>query len=414
MAGIGSIGLNLEASNNGRSGLRVITIASNPETVDRVKAATLHEHGIFVGELQGYSLHQGELQPLLQLQAADVSVCVIDFDQDRTLAVQAANTLHQMLRGKTILIALSEKSDPTLIVEAMRAGCSEYLSKPFSVEQVCESLNRLCGRMHGVRDISASGRILAFLGCRGGAGTTTLAVHLASYLARLHGKKTIIVDQHQHLGHVGLYLGQDNPLYDFYELVHNVTRLDQTLLAGFVVHHSSGVDILPGPSVLNGTLTIALDAVERSIRFLADVYEYVIIDCPPGLSDLNLVTTDCCDQLYLVTTPDVPALRDLSKYVDRLLQCNVSPSKLRVVVNRYTSDSAVNLDQIEKAIRQPVSITVPHNHAELMRAMNTGTPVPPERKTEFGLQIRKWAGSLVPATPEMVGEEPKRKFSLWR
>ena len=67
-------------------------------------------------------------------------------------------------------------------------------------------------------------------------------------------------------------------------------------------------------------MNVPLDAVERAVRFLADVYEYVLIDCPLGLSDLNLVTVDCCDELYLVTTPDVPALRDLSRYVDRLSQ----------------------------------------------------------------------------------------------
>ena len=115
-----------------------------------------------------------------------------------------------------------------------------------------------------------------------------------------------------------------------------------------------------------------------------------------------------------MATPDVPALRDLSKYVDRLSQCNVSPSKLRVVVNRYSSDCAVTLEQIEKAIRQPVSIMVPNNPTEVMRAMNTGTPVSPDRRTEFALQMKKWAASLLPVMPEMVPEEPKRRFSLWR
>jgi pilus assembly protein CpaE len=226
-------------------------------------------------------------------------------------------------------------------------------------------LNRLCGRIQGVREVKTSGKILVFLGCRGGAGATTLAVHLGSYLARLYGKKALIVDQHRHLGHVALYLGQDTPSYDFYELVRNVARLDQTLLAGFVAHHGSGVDVLASPAMLNGSIPVQLDAAERSIRFLANVYEYVIVDCPVGLGDVNLATIDCCDELYLVATPDVPALRDLSKYVDRLSQCNVPPSKLRVVVNRYSSDCAVTLEQIEKAIRQPVSITVPNAERNL-------------------------------------------------
>jgi pilus assembly protein CpaE len=403
----------LETSNNGHGGgLRVMTVCGSPETVERVKTATVREHGTFVGALPSYSLQEGELQVLLKLQSAEVGVCIIDFDADREQAVQTANSIHS--RGRTVLMALSEQSDPKLIVEAMRAGCSEYLAKPITVESVSESLKRLCGKMQEARDMGTSGKILAFLGCRGGAGTTTLAVHVASYIAKLHSKKTLVVDQHQHLGHVALYLGQDHAFYDFFELVRNVNRLDQTLLNGFVAHHESGLDILPGPSSLNGHIDVSFEAVERSIRFLAEVYEYVAIDCAPGLSDLNLITIDTCDRLYLVATPDVPALRDLARHIDRLLQCNVSPSKMQVVINRYDSSAAVSLEQIEKAIGQPVRIAVPNNYAELMRAMNSGTPVPPERRTDFSSQIRKWVSSLVPTTASNNGDEPKRKFALWR
>ena len=403
--------MKVEGSNGSQNGLRVLTICVNHDTAEKVQVATVREHGSFVGELQGYSLREGELQPLLEVQNAEVPVCVIDFDQDRAQAIQAANAIHLMFRGKTTLIALSEKNDAALIVEAMRAGCSEYLTKPLAVEHVCESLNRLCVRIQGVREVKTSGKIGVFLSCRGGAGATTLAVHVGSFLARSFGKKTLIVDQHQHLGHVALYLGHDSPSYDFYELVRNVGRLDQTLLASFVVHHVSGVDVLPAPGALNGSITVPIDAVQQSIRFLANVYDYVLVDCPPGLSDVNLATIDCCDELYLVTTPDVPALRDLSRYVDRLAVCNVSPSKIRVVVNRYSSEGAVTLEQIEKAIRQPIAITIPNNSAELMRAMNTGTPVSPDRRTEFAIQMKKWAASLVHEPAEAA--EPKRRFAFW-
>ncbi len=402
-----------EESKTTQSGMCVITVCVDQESADKVRQATHREYGSFVGELQEYSPREGELQPLLKLQNAEASVCVIDFDKDHERAVQAANTLHQMLHGKTTLIALSEKNDPALILEAMRAGCGEYLTKPLSIETLCESLTRLRDRLKSSELANKCiGRTLAFVGCRGGAGTTTLAVHLATFLSRPFGKKVLIVDQHRQLGHVGIYLGQDGASYDFYELVRNIGRLDQTLLSSFVTHHSSGIDILPSPSVLNGMPNISLDAVERAVHFLAEVYEFVIIDSPRGIGDLNLVTIDCCDELYLIATPDVPALRDLSRYIDRLLQCSMSPSKLRVVINRFSSQGAVSLEQIENAIRQPIAITMPNYSAALIRAMNTGTPVTHDQKSEFAIQMKKWAGSLVPSS-EVVQEQPKRKFSLF-
>ena len=142
------------------------------------------------------------------------------------------------------------------------------------------------------------------------------------------------------------------------------------------------------------------------------MYEYVILDSPHGIGDLNLVTIDCCDELYLVATPDVPALRDLSRYIDRLLQCSVSPAKLRVVINRFSSQGAVSLEQIEDAIRQPISLTIPNHSLALIRAMNTGSPLAPDQKSDFTLQMKKWAGSLVPSA-EVQPVQTKRMFSLW-
>ena len=391
----------------------VITVCVDQASAETVRQGTLREGGIFAGELHDYSLREGELQPLLILQQLEASVCVIDFDRDRECAATAANTLHQMLHGKTTLIALSQRDEPSLILEAMRAGCMEYLAKPLSVEALCESLTRLRGRLRSTEGAGkTAGKILAFLGCRGGAGTTTLAVHLAMFLSSLFARKVLLVDQHRQLGHVGLYLGLDATSYDFYELVRNVARLDRTLLSSFVVHHGSGLEVLPSPNVLDGVPNISLDGLKRAVQFLAEVYEYVILDSPHGIGDVNLVTVDCCDELYLIATPDVPALRDLSRFIDRLLQCAVPPAKIRVVINRFSSQGAVSLKQIESAIRQPISITIPNHWAALVEAMNSGTPIAATEKSEFALQMKRWAVSLAP-TAEIVEDHPKRRFSLW-
>ena len=232
------------------------------------------------------------------------------------------------------------------------------------------------------------------------------------FLVRQYGKKTLILDEHRRLGHVSLYLGEDQASYHFYELVRNIARLDEALLEGFVIHHCSCLDILPSPDVFDDSANVPLDDIQRAIRFLGENYEYVIIDCPHGIHNLSLATIDCCDELYLIATPDVPALRDLSRYIDRLLQSNVPPGKIKVVINRFSSEGALSLEQIEKAIRQPIAITIPNSSSDLIRAMNTGNPILPERKSEFSIQMRKWAASLVPAPAEEVAE-PKRRFAFW-
>jgi septum formation inhibitor-activating ATPase MinD len=82
------------------------------------------------------------------------------------------------------------------------------------------------------------------------------------------------------------------------------------------------------------------------------------------------------------------------------------------VINRFSSAGALSMEQIEKAIRQPIAITIPNASSDLIRAMNTGSPVLPDRKTDFAIQMKKWAATLVPGE-EQETSEPKRRFAFW-
>lgn len=401
-------------SNASRNGLCVLTVCADSATIDDVMRATLQVFAAqFVGGLTDYLSRTANLDILQRAQDSEACLCVIDFDRDRIEAVQTAKALQQMFGASITMIALSERADPALILDAMRSGCNEYLVKPVRIEQLSDSLVRLQSRWAGSEKASAlRGGVLAFLGTRGGAGATTLAVHIATFLASAHERRVLLVDLHSQLGHVGLYLGLPGSRYDFPELVRNVGRLDSALLSGFVAHHVSGVDVLQSPDVLDTTTEAAVDDAERALLFLRGLYDYVIFDCQRSFTGANLAIIDHADELYLIATPDVPAVRDLSRCVDRLIQCNISPGKLKVAVNRYSSAGAVTLQQIEKAIRQPISITIPNCSSDLIRAMNTGTPLDPAGKSEFVSQVRKWAASLVPGAALAETETPVR--TGWR
>jgi pilus assembly protein CpaE len=405
--------LSLGGNNSDNRWLAVVTAGLDHDIAQKVKEATLQEHGIFLGEVQDYRQAMMELRSAERSHVAEALTCVIDFDRNRELAVQGASAIQQAVRGRTALIAVSADAQPDLILNAMRAGCSEYLTKPLSVAQFCESLARLRVRWASGDDRAGKplGRLIGLFGVRGGVGTTTLAVHLGTFLAKRYGKKALVVDQHPHLGHVALFLGVETPRYHFYELLENVERLDGSLFDSFVVHHSSGADLLSSPGSLNGTANVQVGAIEHALRFTAELYDFVIIDFARGLDDENLAAITCCDDLYLIATPEVPALRDLSRYMDRLLEFHLAPEKLKVVINRYSSDRSVTLAQIQKAIHQPIAVTIPSSGAELIRAVDTGAPVAPDRKSEFANQIRKWAEIFVPS--EATRPETRRKFAFW-
>lgn len=341
------------------------------------------------------------------------SVYLIDFDTSKDMASQTAVDIQALANGRATLIALSAAENPELILSAMRAGCTEYLRKPLQADELASCLQKLRARWLSTfpRSNSAGGRVLGFLGVRGGAGATTLAVHLGTFLARRQSQKTLIIDHHLQLGHVAMLLGMDSHGYGFLDLVGNIARLDRTLLNSYVAHHASGLDVLPSPDSLNQAIAIPADAQERAIRFVAGIYDFVLLDCPHGMAEANQVIVRCCDEFNLVATPELPALRDLSRYLARMAELEVPSEKLKVIINRQDPHRTVTVDQIEQAIGRPVNLILPSGTTDLIRAVDTGEPIPPEKKSEFAGQITRWACALAPAAAPAPA--PKRRFAFW-
>jgi pilus assembly protein CpaE len=235
-------------------GLQValLTVHVEPETVAQIHKSASHMAWALVPMDYDNYFSTARLPPLTQRAIeAQGCVAVVDIDQDPELALQTAECLRQSFYHRIAILALSSTTDPDLLLRAMRAGFSEFLLKPLGSDEFTDSLTRLDSRWTAnIARPSNSGKILSFFGAKGGVGTTTLAVHLAMFLVPGLGKKVLLIDNHAQLGHVVLYLGMDGSNHHFYDLVQNVSRLDQELVRGFIATHSSGLEVLSSPDVI--------------------------------------------------------------------------------------------------------------------------------------------------------------------
>ena len=131
------------------------------------------------------------------------------------------------------------------------------------------------------------------------------------------------------------------------------------------------------------------------------------------------LTCPHCRTLTHLTPIAVPderdeAIRDLSRYVDGLVQNEHATKKLQVVINRYSSHEAVTIEQIERAVHLPIAFKIPNSYSELVRSINIGTPVSSESKSEFAQQMMKWAAGLAGGSSLTPQEPGKKRFALWK
>ncbi len=138
----------------------------------------------------------------------------------------------------------------------------------------------------------------------------------------------------------------------------------------------------------------APSAVEHTLAFLADTYQFVVVDCPPGLNEGTRACISQSEQVAIVMTAELPSVRNTVRYIEHLLKLGYSSSSIHVVLNRYSKKGPLSDDRIEKALGREISLRVPNSYDEVIRAINTGAPISSGNKSDFAAAIHKWAQEL--------------------
>jgi pilus assembly protein CpaE len=365
-----------------------IGVCVDPTTYDAVSYFLAGIPGaVVVGNLDHYASAEREIGRELALGRA--RICLIDYDrniEEATWVTERMRTEHPDVHP----FAVSSSSDPEVIIGAMRAGCVEYLIKPLEHERVLDALARVEAKQKEKTRSRARGKIITLVGAKGGTGVTSLALHLALELGQEGQRKCLLVDQHPALGDASLYLGVSRHEYGFYELAGTPDRLDEDLLKGFILRHDSGLHLLDSSDTVDATYGATASAVEHTLAFLADIYQFVVVDCPPGLTEGTRGCISTSEQVAIVMTADVPSVRNAVSYIEYLSKLGYSSSMIQVVLNRHSKKGPLSDDRIEQSLGRSISVRVPNAFNEVIQAINSGTPTS-SRKSPFGAAIEKWA-----------------------
>lgn len=404
-------------SNSNQINQAIFTVCAAADAIAAATDAAFGAAGcVFAGEFHDYITADRNPQFSAAIKGAASCVALVDCDRNPELALETMKRLQEIFLNRISIVAVSSRMDADLLLKAMRAGCNEFFDRPVDVTELSASLLRFQNR-HMVDSVlqQSLGRVISFFGAKGGVGTTTLAVHLAANLAQRHHKRTLLIDHKHELGHVALYLGVKESQYHFDELIRNADRLDADLLNGFVVKHANGLEVLASPDMCAPPHNGTAEDIEAVMGFLRRQYDYILIDSSVAYKDIVPTLLQTSNEICMVSTPDVAALRDLARHVEYLSLNDTVTEKLRIIINRSTSNDAVSADQIQDLVRFPVAIAVPNSYAELVHAINAGEPISPQRRSPFAQQINRWSSKIVAGN--VIGEKstsPKKLFAFWR
>jgi pilus assembly protein CpaE len=319
------------------------------------------------------------------------------------------------------IVAIASRSEPDLILQAMRAGANEFLTWPAAADVFHEALHRIAARRVSTQGGARGATTLAFLGAKGGSGTTTLAVNCAVDIARLTKRPTAIVDLKPSLGEVALFLGVHRK-YSVLDALDNLHRLDREFLRELMVKHKSGVDILAASDQFDRPASSEGAAVEELLRLLAKEYDYVLIDAGSHVNAVVLAAMYLADRMFLVANPDIPSVRNTQRLLDRVQQLGASPDRIRLLLNRMSEPPPLPVKHIEKAVGRPVDHTFPSDYRTVSKAFNAGVPLALSDKTELSTQFDSFARTIVdpsslPADPPVAPKKAilglERVASLW-
>ena len=289
--------------------------------------------------------------------AADVTIVVLD--QDPNQALELIQKITHTNPG-TVLLPASRSADSGLILRAIRAGAREFLPLPAEQTELLDTISRLLrGRNESQTAQTQGPRIITVTGATGGVGCTTLAVNLAAALGSNKEHETILVDLDLIFGGVDAYL--DVPTnHTLSHIVQSFDRLDLTLLKRSITRHSSGLYVLPHPTVIQEAAGIDPEVLRRLFGLLRAAFSTVVIDTSKGLQSADFSAFELSDVILVVVQLDLLCLRNTARLLGLFREYEGLIDRVKLVVNRCDSwECQINPKKAEETLKMPTDLEHP-------------------------------------------------------
>lgn len=383
-------------------------IVSHDDEFKRQAAQLLRACGVPVGIIEGR----------FGTEASTPDLAVVDIRADASSGMAAIERMRAS-HPSLAIFAIARAAEPDLILQAMRAGANEFF--PWTPGGESQASRAMEESFHGaVRRTAARREAVTagtrqpcvthvFLGAKGGAGTTTVAVNCAVEIARTTKRPTIIIDMKMCLGEVALFLGV-RPRFTVLDAIENLHRLDKDFLKELVSKHKSGLDIMAGSEQFDRPNAQDAGAIEELLRVLSKTYDFIVIDAGNMINSCVVAGLYAADTVFLVTNPDVPSIRNAQRLVDRVRQLGAGSERVKILLNRVSDNILIAPKQIETALGYGIHHSFSSDYRSVSTALNSGVPLALANHSEIASQFTAFTKQLLGQQEETKEPERRRAF----
>lgn len=330
------------------------------------------------------------LSNLAQPGTHQPQVLVVDLRRDDDFP-HVLTMLKRQHPATGILLVLA-RLDPALMLDAMRAGVNECVVEPLSVKDLESAVRRLVGNLAP----KERGQVFAFIGAKGGVGATTIAVNVATALARKEADSTLLIDLNVACGDAAVFLGSE-PRFSVLDALDNVKRLDAAYFRGLVVRSKSGPDLL-GAS--GRPMTGGFDAtrLRTVIDFAAQLHRFTVLDVPR--SDATVLDSlEAATKIVLVANQELATVRNASRMA-ATLRHRYGEERLLLVLTRTDRRAEIGHDDVERTVGLEVAHTFPSDYRLALQAMNKGRPIVVDNHNDLSAAFMMFASEITGVRPE--------------
>lgn len=320
-----------------------------------------------------------DLYDMLEI-SPETNLIIIGSESALTQAVEIAEK-YRVVRPALGVVLIRKRLDVSILNDAIRAGIREVVGEDDAAALLgaCARSRAISQRMDvalpesQVKGSQGHGKIVLVFSAKGGCGKTTLSVNLADALSMAEGSKVCLVDFDLQFGDVAVAL-QIEPTKNISQALGMQKNLDKLGVMSLLISYKDKFDVLLAPNNPTDVEHISADLAEIILNRLVETYDYVVVDSPPAFTEVILKSFDMADYCLLLTTLDMPALKNLKVSMSTLKAIGIPESKSQVVINRSDARSGLTISDVEDSIGTKVAALIPTS-ADVPLTINRGETI---------------------------------------